>query len=262
MKFAALVAVLAVGLTALAGCSGDDAPAPAPTATASATATALATTTATPTSPPPSRTPTPTSAVGLPDLVPAGAMLFAEPPPEGCTRDPSEIPTPVLIVCVENQGTGPAGPFTVSSTGTSEFGPLAAGERACATTGGASRGIQVEVDVGNRVAESDETNNSTGYFVGVITPPMMCTITPTPTPTGVPLGRCSEAVSCDKTASSTLRSQQSCCDLALDLTGLPFSWCPVTAIDEASGDCSQCVDPPCQGLSTQTPTPTPSPVPT
>jgi hypothetical protein len=195
----------------------------------------------------------------LPDLVPAGAMLFAEPPPEGCTRDPSEIPTPVLIVCVENHGAGPAGAFTVNSTGATEFGPLAAGERACATTFGATRGIEVEVDVGNRVAESDETNNRASYFVGAVTPPMMCTTTPTPSPTGVALGRCTEAVSCDKSSSSTLRSQQSCCDLALQLTGLPFSWCPVTAIDDASGDCSQCVEHPCQGLATRTPTPSPVP---
>lgn len=97
-----------------------------------------------------------------------------------------------------------------------------------------------------------------------LTPPS----TPTATATAMPTidrsgpGRCTEAVGCDPRSFSTHRSQESCCDLALSLVGLPFSWCPPQAIDETSGECTQCVAHPCLGLPTRTPTATAEPTPT
>jgi len=86
------------------------------------------------------------------------------------------------------------------------------------------------------------------------------TSSPTRTPTIDPAspGRCTEAVECNATSFSTSRSQNGCCDLSIQLAGLPFSWCPATAIDPISGQCSQCVAHPCQGLPTRTPSATPA----
>lgn len=81
---------------------------------------------------------------------------------------------------------------------------------------------------------------------------------PSPTPPPAGTGRCTEAVECVPDSFFVLRSQESCCDLALSLSSLPFSWCPASAIDPASGACSQCVAHPCIGLPTRTPTSSPT----
>jgi hypothetical protein len=395
MKFAALLSGL-LSVALLAGCDGDDAPAP-PTASPAAMSSTTPTPAATPfpTLAPPSltrtatETPTPEPTGGIADLVPDFAVVVSTPPPLGCTLEPSEIPTPILVVCVRNQGTASSGRFSVSATGTIEFGALAPGERACGSTSAPFAGVTVRVDVGAEVEESDETNNEMSYavsrptpppsctpthtppvtgdapdlvmssaqpvvtppplgcardssefptpmllvcvhnqgtanapaftveaggslsfgplaagedecvatalppfgeltiridpagavresdeinndahiFVPAYTPPPLCTptTTPSPTPTSVPAGVCYEAVECfTKPRFRTIRSQESCCDLALSLAGLPFSWCPGAAVDLETGDCSACVAHPCIGLPSRTPTETPTatPVPT
>jgi hypothetical protein len=165
---------------------GDDRPklivqysVPPATATPTATATATSTVSATP-------TPTATGTAAPADLIITGVGPIMQGYTGGCVVEYS--PT-VLRICVRNQGAAPAGAFGILAGGCispSEelrLTGLGAGSDACLETSRAISGVtcNVVVDPYNEVIESDETNNTWSGPIPMLTPPPICTATPTPT---------------------------------------------------------------------------------
>ncbi|MBI4514466.1 MAG: Ig-like domain-containing protein [Deltaproteobacteria bacterium] len=139
----------------------------------------------------------------LADLVPLSATLNLPPAP-ACISDYQHLPSPLVDVCVANQGAGAAGPFVVSLAASSGAGEdkftvagLAAGEQRCISRPGLFYlDVIAAADITGTVAESDETNNRQMFFVPpppTATPPPTCTPggpLPTSTPTRSPRPVC------------------------------------------------------------------------
>ena len=133
---------------------------------------------------------TPTcSAAHCPDLV-GQVVSYTFPLSLGCDKPLQGDFT--ITVCVRNEGDAPAGPFHVSANGYffDEFDVdgLSAGVEDCQlrpllTIGG--YGV-LNVDSRNEVVESNEDNNSNGFFVASLSATPSCTPTGTPTATPTP----------------------------------------------------------------------------
>lgn len=151
-----------------------------PSATAdAATATATATLgeTSTPGVGTPTATPTPTPGNGQADLRPQSLVVIAPTPEGGCINDPSELVLS-LELCVRNDGDGDAGPFAaeirIVSGVTVAFEGAAAASEVCAEAPLVDGQVEVEVDIGEAVAETDESNNTAVFPVVRPTLPPLC----------------------------------------------------------------------------------------
>jgi hypothetical protein len=136
----------------------------------------------------PAPTPAPCGAAACPDLRAGDIRHFLPPPMNGCPRSSSEIPGYRLRICIANDGDAPSGPFhvrRVNDLNVYAVPSIAPHQEDCQLLFLSSGGGTLEVDVYNEVAESNESNNSTFFAVGVPTAPVFCTPgnTPTPTPT-------------------------------------------------------------------------------
>jgi hypothetical protein len=124
----------------------------------------------------------------LPDLVVTYAYISMAGYHGGCIP---QYTTMVIVACVRNQGPGTAAPFDISVNET--FGAhapgLDAGKDACFDTAPAPYGfspVTIVVDPANQVPESIETNNTWTALLPIPTPPLLCTATPSPTPSQTP----------------------------------------------------------------------------
>ncbi len=171
-------------------------PSASPTQTATATGTSTPTLTAvhpthtaTPTASATSTyTPTPTSTAA--DILISGASVALPDYAGGCI---TAIGSPVLRVCVANQGAADAGPFSILIGGC--LNPpqqwrvqgLAAGASLCLESDAGPQwwnACEVLADAYNEIAERDETNNRWSGILPLPTLPATCT--PTATPTNTP----------------------------------------------------------------------------
>jgi hypothetical protein len=126
----------------------------------------------------------------LPDLVIASGEA-SMPGDDGSGECVEERIPLVRTVCVQNQGEGDAGAFTVRVRDRQgggmtdlELEGLGAGEETCLESEGPAPG-RATVDVAEQEAESDEMNNN--FVIPLYSPPPICSITPTPGPTPTPL---------------------------------------------------------------------------
>lgn len=118
----------------------------------------------------------------LADLEPVSARFRSTTP--SCINDTSEIEL-TLEVCVANSGTLASGPFDLHVLGEpfARIPGLAAGEQTCLEGPYVPFSIDVLVDAGEEVDESDERDNFRSFNIAQPTPPPFCTATPTVTPT-------------------------------------------------------------------------------
>jgi hypothetical protein len=91
----------------------------------------------------------------------------------------------VVRVCVRNLGAGAAGTYAVSVNGVlgARASGLSAGTTACIDTIPSAYGFEpvtVVADYLGEVAETDEGNNRWTGQIALPTPPLICTVTPTP----------------------------------------------------------------------------------
>jgi hypothetical protein len=159
-------------------------PTPSASATQTSTATATATASATFT---PTPTPSPTSTAA--DILVTGASATLPGYAGGCI---TAIGSPVLRVCLTNQGATDAGPFSLLIGGCLNppqqwrVAGLAAGATTCLESDAGPQwwnACEILADAYNEIAERDETNNRWTGILPLPTLPATCTPTNTPTAT-------------------------------------------------------------------------------
>ncbi len=148
----------------------------------------------------PTATPTPSCTPGTPtpiectsppcpDLV-GQVVSYTFPLSRGCDQPLEGMFT--ITVCARNQGEAPAGPFHVSASDhffdEVAFDGLAAGAQDCRVQPLHSIGGYgvLSVDSRSEVAESNEGNNSSEFFVAALSATPSCTARATPTPSPTP----------------------------------------------------------------------------
>jgi len=159
------LAVLLVA-AALAGCLAPPGGAPAPQRSPTAPA---------PTGPPVQRS---AAVEPLPDLVVESIRVSMAGYTGGCVAAYAPIAT---TVCVRNRGQADAGGFTLALGGhTWRITGLPVDAVECRSlTGGYGR---ADADTLAEIAEADEANNALEIHVPTLTPPALCTVTPSPAP--------------------------------------------------------------------------------